>query len=53
MVFTDGFLILVNELGLLTNPGQWIRDFGCREILYMYFIVNIEDMMNRRLEVRL
>jgi hypothetical protein len=22
MVFVDGFLILFNELGLLTNPGQ-------------------------------
>jgi hypothetical protein len=25
MVFTDGFLILVKELGLLTNLSQWIR----------------------------
>jgi hypothetical protein len=25
MVFVDGFLISVKELGLLTNPGQWIR----------------------------
>jgi hypothetical protein len=25
MVFVDGFLIPVKELGLLTNPGQWIR----------------------------
>jgi hypothetical protein len=25
MVFADGFLILVKELGLLTNLGQWIR----------------------------
>jgi hypothetical protein len=25
MVFVDGFLILVKELGLSTNPGQWIR----------------------------
>jgi hypothetical protein len=23
--FTDGFLFLVKELGLLTNPGHWIR----------------------------
>jgi hypothetical protein len=23
--FADGFLILVKELGLLTNLGQWIR----------------------------
>jgi hypothetical protein len=28
MVFVDGFLILVKELGLLTNPGQWISGFG-------------------------
>ena len=26
MVFVDGFLILVEELELLTNLGQWIRD---------------------------
>jgi hypothetical protein len=25
MVFTDGFLFLVKELGLLTNLGYWIR----------------------------
>jgi hypothetical protein len=25
MVFVDGFLIPVKELGLLTNLGQWIR----------------------------
>jgi hypothetical protein len=25
MVFADGFLILVKELGLLTNMVQWIR----------------------------
>jgi hypothetical protein len=24
-VFIDGFLILVKELGLLNNLGQWIR----------------------------
>jgi hypothetical protein len=49
---THGFLILVKELGLLTNPGQWIRGFGCLKIyIYMYCIVNNEDMMNRRLEV--
>jgi hypothetical protein len=43
MVFVDGFLIPVKELGLLTNPGQWIRGFGCHEILYMYCIINNED----------
>jgi hypothetical protein len=25
MVFIDGFLIPVKELGLFTNLGQWIR----------------------------
>jgi hypothetical protein len=25
MVFVDGFLFLVKELGLLTNPGHWVR----------------------------
>jgi hypothetical protein len=25
MVFADGFLILIKELGLLSNSGQWIR----------------------------
>jgi hypothetical protein len=25
MVFADGFLFPVKELGLLTNPGHWVR----------------------------
>jgi hypothetical protein len=25
MVFSDGFLFSVKELGLLTNPGHWVR----------------------------
>jgi hypothetical protein len=25
MVFADGFLFLVKELGLLTNLGHWVR----------------------------
>jgi hypothetical protein len=25
MVFDDGFLFPVKELGLLTNPGHWVR----------------------------
>jgi hypothetical protein len=25
MVFVDGFLFSVKELGLLTNPGHWVR----------------------------
>jgi hypothetical protein len=24
-IFADGFLFLVKELGLLTNPGHWVR----------------------------
>jgi hypothetical protein len=24
-LFADGFLFSVKELGLLTNPGQWVR----------------------------
>jgi hypothetical protein len=51
MVFTNDFLIPIKELGLLTNSGQWIRGFGCHGILYMYFIFNDENIMNRRLEV--
>jgi hypothetical protein len=35
MVFADGFLILVKELGLLTNQGQWIGGFGCHMILHI------------------
>jgi hypothetical protein len=42
MVFANGFLISVKELGLLTNMGQWIRG-GCCRILYVYFIVNNEE----------
>jgi hypothetical protein len=51
MVFADGFVISVKELGLLTNIGQWIRDFGCRRILYIYCILKNEYMMNKILEV--
>jgi hypothetical protein len=25
MVFVDGFLFPIKELGLLTNPGHWVR----------------------------
>jgi hypothetical protein len=42
-IFVNGFLILVKELGLLTNLGQWIRVFGCRKILYVFCIVNNEE----------
>jgi hypothetical protein len=35
MVFANSFLISVKKLGLLTNMSQWIKDFGCRGIIYM------------------
>jgi hypothetical protein len=38
MVFADGFLILVKELGLLTNPGQWIRGLDAVGS-YMYIVL--------------
>jgi hypothetical protein len=37
MVFTNGFLILVKELDLLTNLIQWIRGFICHRILYILY----------------
>jgi hypothetical protein len=42
MVFVDGFLILVKELGLLTNLGQWIRGLDAMGS-YIYCIVNNEE----------
>jgi hypothetical protein len=39
MVFIDGFLILVKELGLLTNLGQWIRGFLDATGSYMYIVL--------------
>jgi hypothetical protein len=38
MVFADGFLILVKELGLLTNMGQWIMHLGVVGS-YMYIVL--------------
>jgi hypothetical protein len=38
MVFVDGFLILVKELGLLTNLGQWIRGLDVMGS-YMYIVL--------------
>jgi hypothetical protein len=32
MVFYDGFLFLVKELGLLTNISHWVRDFFKNQI---------------------
>jgi hypothetical protein len=38
MVFVDGFLIPVKELGLLTNLGQWIMDVDVVGS-YMYIVL--------------
>jgi hypothetical protein len=38
IVFANGFLILVKELGLLTNPSQWIRVLDATG-LYMYIVL--------------
>jgi hypothetical protein len=38
IVFVDGFLFPVKELGLLTNPGHWVRvldGYGS----YMYILL--------------
>jgi len=42
MVFVDGFLIPVKELGLLTNSSQWIRVLDAAEP-YIYCITNNEE----------
>jgi hypothetical protein len=38
VVFVDGFLIPVKKLGLLNNPGQWIRGLDST-ISYMYIVL--------------
>jgi hypothetical protein len=38
MVSIDGFLFLVKELGLLTNPGYWIRVLDAMGS-YMYIVL--------------
>jgi hypothetical protein len=38
MVFTDGFLMSVKKLGLLTNLGQWIRGLDVTGS-YMYIVL--------------
>jgi hypothetical protein len=38
MVFVDGFLFLVKELGLLTNPGHWVRVLDVTSS-YMYIVL--------------
>jgi hypothetical protein len=40
MVFTNGFLIIVKKLGLLTNPYQWIRSFDAKKsYIYIYIVL--------------
>jgi hypothetical protein len=38
MVFADGFLFLVKELGLLTNPSHWFRVLDAT-VSYMYIVL--------------
>jgi hypothetical protein len=38
LFFVDGFIILVKELGLLTNPGHWVRVFDVVGS-YMYIVL--------------
>jgi hypothetical protein len=38
MVFTDGFLFPVKELGFLTSPGHWVRVFDVVGS-YMYIVL--------------
>jgi hypothetical protein len=38
MVFADGFLFPVKELGLLTNPGHWVRVLDAASS-YMYIVL--------------
>jgi hypothetical protein len=38
MVFADGFLFLFKELGLLTNPGHWVRVLDVAGS-YMYIVL--------------
>jgi hypothetical protein len=36
--FADGFLFLVKELGLLINPGHWVRVLDAAGS-YMYIVL--------------
>ena len=38
MVFADGFIFLVKELGLLTNLGHWVRVLDATGS-YMYIVL--------------
>jgi hypothetical protein len=38
MVFADGFLFSVKELGFWTNPGHWVRVLDATGS-YMYIVL--------------
>jgi hypothetical protein len=38
MVFADGFLFPVKELGFWTNPGHWVRVLDASSS-YMYIVL--------------
>jgi hypothetical protein len=38
MVFADGFLFPVKELGFWTNPGHWVRVLDAADS-YMYIVL--------------
>ena len=40
MFFSDGFLLSVKELGLLTNTGHWVRVLDTTGS-YMYIVNNV------------
>jgi hypothetical protein len=40
MVFADGFLFPIKELGFWTNLGHWFRVLDTHWFLYVYCIVN-------------
>jgi hypothetical protein len=38
MVFADGFLFLIKELGFWNNPGHWVRVLDATGS-YMYIVL--------------
>jgi hypothetical protein len=47
MVFADGFLFPVKELGFWTNPGHWVRVLDAAGSYMSYCIVNnVTQCMN-------
>jgi len=53
IIFVDGYLIPIKELGLLDGPGQWIRGLDSMGYYILYCIVKNGQMMNIILEVHL